>query len=243
MHKIIIAVVVALATPVAALAQSACPSIYLGTILTPAQWNACFSAKQDALNFSPVNKTGDTMSGRLVTTASTAAAAGFNITPGAAPTSPANGDVWTTSVGLYAQIGGAAYQLTKTSGRIEYVATGVNFNSSGDTAIALALPPLSTRYLVDSVRVSNASHSLVTATAGVFTGAGGTGTAIVTGASAITVSATADATNNNAQSFTVNNKDTESYTIASYPTLYFRIGTAEGVAATADVTITITPLP
>ena len=41
----------------------------------------------------------------------------------------------------------------------------------------------------------------------------------------------------------MNNKDTESYTIASYPTLYFRIGTAEGVAATADVTITITPLP
>jgi hypothetical protein len=41
---------------------------------------------------------------KIVTRASTSTAAGFNLPHGTAPSSPVNGDVWTTSSGLYTQI-------------------------------------------------------------------------------------------------------------------------------------------
>lgn len=50
--------------------------------------------------------TGGTLSQPLILTPSTTALSGFNIAPGTAPTSPNNGDVWTTSVGLFAKVGG-----------------------------------------------------------------------------------------------------------------------------------------
>lgn len=127
------------------------------------------------------------------------------------------------------------------SARLTLLPQTVDFNTgSADTPFTVALPAGFTRFLVDSVRINGASHSLVTATCGLFTAAAGGGVAVVTGASAITVSATADNTNNNAQSLTVNNQGTQSYNVA---TLYFRVGTPEGVAATGSVTITIIPLP
>lgn len=43
----------------------------------------------------------------LTTKASATGGAGFNLPPGTAPTSPNNGDVWTTNLGLYARINGA----------------------------------------------------------------------------------------------------------------------------------------
>jgi hypothetical protein len=120
----------------------------------------------------------------------------------------------------------------------------VNFdNAGGDTQFIISLPPGYTRYLVTSVRISNASTSLTTATAGLFTSPLGAGIAIVTGGSAITVSSTTDATNNNAMSFMVNNSATTSYLVANETNLYFNIGVAEGAVATANVTITIAPLP
>ncbi len=116
----------------------------------------------------------------------------------------------------------------------------VDFNAGNtDTVFPVALPAGITRYLVDSVRISGASHTLVTATAGLFTAAAGAGVAIVTGASAITVATAAEDTNNNAMAFTVNNLNTQSY---DAPNLYFRVGTAEGAAALATVTIVIRPL-
>lgn len=44
--------------------------------------------------------------GILTTVASTTSTAGFSLPQGAAPTSPANGNMWTTSAGLYVQIAG-----------------------------------------------------------------------------------------------------------------------------------------
>ncbi len=44
--------------------------------------------------------------GKLITAASATGLAGFSLPPGTAPTSPANGDLWTTSAGLYARING-----------------------------------------------------------------------------------------------------------------------------------------
>lgn len=51
--------------------------------------------------------TGGTLSGELTTVASATGLAGFNLPPGSAPTSPNNGDLWTTSAGLFVQIGGS----------------------------------------------------------------------------------------------------------------------------------------
>jgi hypothetical protein len=44
---------------------------------------------------------------RILTTASTASYAGLNIPHGTAPTNPVNGDMWTTTAGLYIRINGA----------------------------------------------------------------------------------------------------------------------------------------
>lgn len=120
----------------------------------------------------------------------------------------------------------------------------VNFNvANTDTLFAVTLPTGFTRYQVGSVRISGPSQSLTTATAGVFLGAGGTGTAIVTGASAITVSTASDNTANNSQALTVNNAATQTYLVANFPTIYFRVGTAEGAAATGTVTMALIPVP
>ncbi|CAK7258661.1 MULTISPECIES: hypothetical protein [unclassified Shinella] len=73
---------------------------------TPAQWNFAFSSKQDELGFTPVNRAGDTMSGPLITTASTAAGAGFAISVGVAPNNPQDGDIWFTSTGIFARVNG-----------------------------------------------------------------------------------------------------------------------------------------
>jgi hypothetical protein len=61
-----------------------------------------------------------TMTGKLTTVASAAAGAGLNIPPGAAPSAPANGDHWDTTVGTFARVNGTTqgpylYSLT-TSG-------------------------------------------------------------------------------------------------------------------------------
>lgn len=101
------AVWIALFAAAPAQAQSGCPSIVNGAVLTAGQWNACFAAKQNVLGYTPVNKAGDAMLGPLTTTASSALAAGFTLSPGVAPSSPADGNLWVTSLGLYVRINGA----------------------------------------------------------------------------------------------------------------------------------------
>lgn len=92
--------------PAAALAQSGCPTIINGAVLTAGQWNACFAAKQNNLGYTPVNRAGDIMQGPLIMAASNSTAAGFNLPPGAAPSLPNNGDVWTTTAGMFVRING-----------------------------------------------------------------------------------------------------------------------------------------
>lgn len=126
-------------------------------------------------------------------------------------------------------------------GRLQVTATAVNFNSANtDTPITINLPTGYSRYRVTDVVISGASASLTTATCGLFSVTGAGGTAIVTSASAITVSTASANTNNNAQALTVNNSGTAAYNFA---TLYFRVQTAEGSAATGNVSITYEPLP
>jgi hypothetical protein len=83
------------------------PNFTFGFVPTTAQWNALFANKQDFLGAAPLLTTGGTMTGPLLTAASTAINTGFNIPPGTAPTTPNNGDMWTTTAGLFVQINGA----------------------------------------------------------------------------------------------------------------------------------------
>ena len=84
-----------------------CPTVAYGQVWTPAQWNTCLTSLQPYLGYTPVNRAGDTMQGKLNALASQALAAGFSLGQGVAPSSPANGDIWLTASGLYAQIAGA----------------------------------------------------------------------------------------------------------------------------------------
>lgn len=58
-----------------------------------------------------VSKTGDTMTGRLVTVATSASEAGLQVPHGTAPSSPVNGDLWTTSSGLFVRINAVTRQV------------------------------------------------------------------------------------------------------------------------------------
>lgn len=87
------------------------PGWTYGYVPTVAQWNAVFAAKQDYLGAPPLLTTGGTMTGKLATSASTTVRAGFNVPPGTAPTSPVNGDLWSTSSGVYARVNGVTIDL------------------------------------------------------------------------------------------------------------------------------------
>lgn len=135
--------------------------------------------------------------------------------------------------------GTGAVLLSTISGQLRYAITGINFNSANtDNSILITLPIGVSRYVVSSVRINNASASISTATAGVFTAAGGGGVAICAN-QALTITTASTDTNNNTMSLTQNNASTQAYNDA---TLFFRVGTAQGSAATADVIVDITPL-
>lgn len=106
MNRIITSVWLLLATVGSVLAQSN-PNLQLKQVPTPAQWNSYFSAKQDTLGYTPVNKAGDVLTGKLITFASTTVQAGLNIPVGAAPTVPVNGDLWETAAGIFARVNGS----------------------------------------------------------------------------------------------------------------------------------------
>ena len=106
--------------------------------------------------------------------------------------------------------------------RLLGVLTGINVNAVGDNAIPIQN---SSNYSVSNVIVTNASISLTTATAGVFTAPSGGGTAIV-----------ADAALSACTGSTVVSQRTVASTAAQTgQNLYFNVGTAQGAAATVDV--------
>jgi hypothetical protein len=67
-----------------------------------------------------VAKAGDTMTGKLNTAASAGGAAGFNIPHGAAPASPVNGDIWTTTTNLSWRQNGATYNAANLNGSQQF---------------------------------------------------------------------------------------------------------------------------
>lgn len=75
------------------------PGFVTGQIPTAQQWNGYFSTKFDYA--------GGMLGGPLGLPASTTSAATFNLSPGATPTTPNDGDIWATTSGLFTQVAGA----------------------------------------------------------------------------------------------------------------------------------------
>jgi len=81
----------------------------------------------------------------VVTTAPTTGASGFNLPHGTAPSSPNNGDVWTTTGGLYGQINGvtqgpyADTAHTNTFLALQNFDLGTGTEPAADTGTALAI--------------------------------------------------------------------------------------------------------
>lgn len=116
-----------------AAAQSGCSYIATGAVLTAGQWNQCFAQKQNSLGYTPVNKAGDTMLGRLTMMASTTSFASMNIPHGVAPTSPNNGDIWTTTVGMFVRVNGVTVGPLTSASSASFAGTSpitVSFPSS-----------------------------------------------------------------------------------------------------------------
>lgn len=128
----------------------------------------------------------------------------------------------------------AAYQTTitatSTADRI-IAATNLNMNSANtDVYTFTGLP---SKYRIVRFTAYDASISLTTATVGLFTGAGGTGTAIVSNA---VMSALTGPT-------IINDRTLASTARRTEATLYIRVGTAQGAAATCSFFLEIIPLP
>jgi len=107
--------------------------------------------------------------------------------------------------------------------RLLAVATGVNVNATGDQAV---LPIInSSNYSVSNVVFTNASVSLSSAAAGLFTAPSAGGTGIVSNAalSALT------------SSTVVSQRTVASTATQSAQNLYINVGTAQGATATMDV--------
>lgn len=100
------------------------PNFSYGQVPTAGMWNGAFASKQDALNFVPLNRAGGTMLGRLTAAPSTVNGAGLNLPPGTAPGLPNNGDLWTTSAGLFARINGSTVGPYTAAGSFPFMATG-----------------------------------------------------------------------------------------------------------------------
>jgi hypothetical protein len=69
----------------------------------------------------------NTLFAKLIAKESTTSEASLNIPHGVAPTTLSNGDIWTTTSGLYARINGATIQLATT----EFVFNQLAFNMDG----------------------------------------------------------------------------------------------------------------
>lgn len=109
----------------------------------------------------------------LFSAASTTAAAGLNVAPGTAPTSPNNGDVWATTSTFDVRVGGTTYNLLAGGGSgctvtgSQYQIVAVNSGGTGCTADSAATVNAGTLSLGSSgtlgtVALGNATSGTVT---------------------------------------------------------------------------------
>jgi hypothetical protein len=114
-----------------------------------------------------------TFTGKVTTAASATGGAGFNLPHGAAATSPSNGDIWTTTAGLYARINGGTvgpYGAAggtglsgMTAGQIPIAATASTVTSSGNLSGAVTTSgSLATTLSADAVTTVKILNANVT---------------------------------------------------------------------------------
>lgn len=147
-----------------------------------------------------------------------------SVNPGPATTTTPN----TTAGYAPVNTGNKPVELLTNARRLLAVARGVNVNATGDTAV---MPVVNAgTYAVEQVVYANASISLTTAAAGIFTAAAAGGTSVVANAA---LSALTGPT-------VVNKPTVVAGTLVLALTaqnLFFNVGTAQGAAATMDVFI------
>jgi hypothetical protein len=137
-----------------------------------------------------LNLSGGTMTGLLATVASASGNAGLRVPHGAAPSSPVDGDLWTTTSGMFVRVNGATKDVSL-SGHTHAISDVVNLQTSLDAKAPLASPTFTgtpaaptasawtettqlatTDYVVETVRTvpanaqSGTTYTLVLADAG-----------------------------------------------------------------------------
>ena len=161
-----------------------------------------------------------------------------------AANTPAAGELWVDTdhnrlaVGDGATSGGFAFAKMMEMGSLAVAAKAVNANLVADTTLAVPLPPGFTRYRVTRVSALAPSLSLTTAQAAVYTAASGGGAAVCSPQALSGLTNASAATAGNAIDLTL---ALAAAVFFVAPTLYFRITTAQGAAATLDVVLHIQP--
>jgi hypothetical protein len=105
--------------------------IAYGQVPTSGQWNLYFSRKADYLGAPSCITTGCIMTGEIITNPSSTSSAGLNIGAGIAPTFPNNGDVWTTSAGMYVRINGSTVGPLLSTLSISSLTFGAHLTAGG----------------------------------------------------------------------------------------------------------------
>jgi len=164
-----------------------------------------------------VTGAGITAGALVLTLASAVGGAGFRLPPGAAPTSPVNGDLWTTTAGLFARINGSTVGPYGAGATPAGSDTQVQFNDAGAFAgnaaftfvKATGLLTVTSHVLTSTTDASSTTTGSFTTLGGMSYGAAKTlyggnanfaGTLTVGGATVLT--ATTDATTTTTGSFT-----------------------------------------
>ena len=161
-----------------------------------------------------------------------------------AANTPVAGEVWVDTdhnrlvVGDGATLGGWAAAKMMEMGSIAVAAKAVNANVVADTALVVPLPPGFTRYRVTRVTCLAPSLSLSAAQAAVYTATAAGGTAVCSPQALSGLTTSTAGTAGNAIDLTL---ALAAATFFTATTLYFRITTAQGAAATVDVILHIQP--
>lgn len=152
---------------------------------------------------------GGTLTGKLITVASATGSAGLNLPHGAAPTSPVNGDMWTTTGGMFLRLNGG----TQTVGLGGTVNTWSNTNTFSSTTNNFGTSTATgTTNLASGATLSGSTKTVNIGTGGV----AGSTTTITIGATAGTSTTTLNGTVSLANALSVGNGGTGATTLTGY---------------------------
>jgi hypothetical protein len=161
-----------------------------------------------------------------------------------ATNTPAAGEAWVDTdhnrlvVGDGSTVGGFAAPKMAEVASYTVSAKGVSANLVADTPVLIPLPPGFTRYRVARVTLLAPSVSLTAAQAALYNAVSGGGVAICSPQALSGLTSSSPATAGNAIDLTL---ALAAATFFTATTLYFRITTAQGAAATVDVILHIQP--